>query len=194
MTDRRVGILALQGDFALHQAAFERLEAKTALVKRPEELEGLDRLVIPGGEATTMQLLIDELGFRQPLIDFGRQRPVWGTCAGLILLAGEVTDSLISPLGLIDIRVERNAYGSQINSFIETGTVSLGQPEQPLEMVFIRAPKIVDFSDKVVPLGRLGEDITVARQDRILVSTFHPELTDQTVVHEYFLQLQDTSL
>lgn len=189
MTDRRVGILALQGDFALHQAVFERLGAATALVKKLEELEGLDRLVIPGGEATAMQLLIDKFGFRQPLIDFGNLRPVWGTCAGLILLAGEVTDSLINPLSLIDIRVERNAYGSQVNSFIETGTVSFGKQEQSLEMVFIRAPKILDYSDKVVPLGMLGGDVTVAKQDRILVSTFHPELTDRTEVHEYFLQM-----
>ena len=189
MTDRRVGILALQGDFVLHQAAFERLGATAELVKKPEGLRGLDRLVIPGGEATTMQILIDKFGFRQPLIDFGNQRPVWGTCAGLILLADEVTDSLINPLGLIDIRVERNAYGSQINSFIETGTVSFGKQEQPLEMVFIRAPKILDYSDKVVPLGMLGSDVTVAKQDNILVSTFHPELTDQTVVHEYFLRM-----
>jgi 5'-phosphate synthase pdxT subunit len=165
------------------------LGARAALVKKPEELEGLGRLVMPGGEATTMQLLIDKFGFRQPLIDFGKQRPVWGTCAGLILLAGEVTDSLINPLGLIDIRVERNAYGSQIDSFIETGTVSFGKQEQPLEMVFIRAPKILDYSDRVVPLGTFDNDITVAKQDRILVSTFHPELTDRTIVHQYFLKM-----
>jgi 5'-phosphate synthase pdxT subunit len=189
MTDRAVGILALQGDFALHRTAFERLGAKAALVKRPEELEGLGRLVVPGGEATTMQILIDNFGFRQPLIDFGKRRPMWGTCAGLILLAREVTDSLINPLGLIDIRVERNAYGSQINSFIATGTVSFGKKEQPLEMVFIRAPKILDYSDGVVPLGTLGNDVTVAEQGRILVYTVHPELSDQTVVHEYFLKM-----
>jgi 5'-phosphate synthase pdxT subunit len=141
MTSTTVGILALQGDFGLHQDVFRRLGAATVLVRKVEQLDTIDRLVIPGGEATTMQLLIDTFGFRQPLIDLGRRVPIWGTCAGLILVAGEVNDPLIKPLGLAEIGAQRNAYGSQINSFVATGTISI-EEEQQLEMVFIRAPKI----------------------------------------------------
>jgi 5'-phosphate synthase pdxT subunit len=187
MMNQRVGILALQGDFSLHQRVFEHLGAQSVLIKRPDQLAELDRLVIPGGEATTIQLLLDKFDFRKALIDFAGRKPVWGTCAGLILLADRVTDPLISPLRLIAIEVERNAYGRQINSFIGTGIVSLGNREEPLEMVFIRAPKILKYSAEVIPLGKHGDDVTIARQNNILVSTFHPELTDRTIVHEYFL-------
>lgn len=187
MTGGKVGILALQGDFALHQKAFRQLGVDCTTVRKVEDLSGIDRLVIPGGEATTIQLLIDRYGLRLPLTEFGRRKPVWGTCAGLILLANSVNDPLIKPLGLIEIEVERNAYGRQVHSFVGTGTVSLDQHTESLEMVFIRAPKIVGYSSEVLLLGRLGDDVTIARQGNILVSTFHPELTDQTVVHEYFL-------
>ena len=189
MPDAEVGILALQGDYALHQDVFRRLGAKPVLVRQPGELSEISRLVIPGGEATTIQVLINRFGFRQPLINFGRDKPVWGTCAGLILLACKVKGGLIEPLGLIDITVERNAYGSQVNSFVAEGTVSFQGTSKPLEMVFIRAPRIIEFSSRVAPLGKLGNEITMARQDNILVSAFHPELTDNASVHEYFLDM-----
>ncbi len=187
MSGGKVGILALQGDFALHQQAFRRLGTETTTVKRVEDLNNIDRLVIPGGEATTIQLLIDRYSFRRPLTEFGKRKPVWGTCAGLILLAHKVNDPLIKPVGLIEIEVERNAYGSQVHSFVATGTVSLDQHTESIEMVFIRAPKIVGYSSKVALLGRLGDDVTIARQRNILVTTFHPELTEKTAVQKYFL-------
>ncbi len=189
MIRKPVGILALQGDYALHQCMFARLGAETTLVRKPEQLTTLGRLVIPGGEATTIQLLIDHFGFRRPLIEFGRDHPLWGTCAGLILVATKVIGTLIDPLGLIEITVERNAYGSQIHSFVAEGNISIRNQVEPLEMIFIRAPKIVEYSARVVPLGKLGDTVTIARQRNILVSTFHPELTDNASVHEYFLEM-----
>ena len=189
MNTERVGILALQGDFVLHQAVFSYLGVEVMLVKRAEELAKVDRLVIPGGESSTMQLLMDEYDLRQPLIEFGQHKPIWGTCAGLVLLANKVTDPLVKPLGLIDITVERNAYGSQINSFVATGAISLRSKAEPFEMVFIRAPRIMQFSSRVKVLGSYADDVTIARQNSILVSTFHPELTQQTTIHEYFLDI-----
>ncbi|MFH1891182.1 MAG: pyridoxal 5'-phosphate synthase glutaminase subunit PdxT [Candidatus Zixiibacteriota bacterium] len=189
MTKARVGILALQGDFALHQAKFVRLGANVTLVKTTNQLSQIDRLVIPGGESTTMQLLMDRFGLRQPVIAFGKEKPTWGTCAGLILLAREVDNPLIRPLGLIDIKAKRNAYGRQVDSFIADGTVTFDQTSSTLEMVFIRAPKIIGYADSVMPLGYCDGDVVVARQDNILVTSFHPELTDQTIVHKYFLEM-----
>ena len=188
MAEERVGILALQGDFALHQAKFTRLGARVTLVKTIDQLSQIDRLVIPGGESTTMQLLLDKFALRQPVIAFGTEKPVWGTCAGLILLAREVDDSLILPLGLIDISAKRNAYGRQVDSFIADGTVTFDQSSSTLEMVFIRAPKIISYADSVKPLGYCNGDVVVARQNNILVTSFHPELTNQTDVHKYFLE------
>jgi len=149
----------------------------------------VDRLVIPGGESTTMQLLMDKFNLRQPVIAFGRDKPIWGTCAGLVLLAREVDDPLILPLGLIDIKAKRNAYGRQVDSFIAEGTVTFDQTSSALEMVFIRAPKIISHADSVTPLGYCDGDVVVARQDNILVTSFHPELTDQAAVHKYFLEM-----
>lgn len=189
MIGGKVGILALQGDFELHQRAFERIGNETIAVKKVADLDRVERLVIPGGEATTIQLLIDRYGFRDPIIDFARNRPVWGTCAGLILAAYKVKDPSIRPLALIEVEVERNAYGRQVNSFVATGTVTLDRQPQKLEMVFIRAPRIVGYTSNVRPLGGIGDNVTIARQENILVSAFHPELTDETAVQRYFLDM-----
>lgn len=189
MAEELVGILALQGDFALHQAKFARLGAEVILVKTIDELSRVDRLVIPGGESTTMQLLLDKFDLRQPVIAFGKEKPIWGTCAGLILLARDVDDPLIRPLGLIEISAKRNAYGRQVDSFIADGTVMFDGTGYELEMVFIRAPRIISHADSVTPLGYCGGDVVVARQNNVLVTSFHPELTNQTDVHEYFLRM-----
>lgn len=189
MAEQKVGILALQGDFSLHQKAFESLGAEVRLVKDAAGLDDISRLVIPGGEATTIQLLMDQFGLREPLLEFGRHKPVWGTCAGLLLLASEVDETLIRPLKLIGLKALRNAYGSQLHSFVAEGNVSLSNAKTAFEMVFIRAPRIADLHEGTTPLGWLGDEITMAQQGRVLVSTFHPELTDDTAVHEYFLNL-----
>lgn len=189
MATEKVGILALQGDFALHQTAFESLGAEVTLVKDAAGLDRIGRLVIPGGEATTIQLLMDKFGLREPMIEFGRQKPLWGTCAGLLLLASDVDDTLIRPLKLIGLKALRNAYGSQAHSFVAEGDVSLKNTRMAFEMVFIRAPRIAELRDGTTPLGWLGDEVTMAQQGHVLVSTFHPELTDDTSIHEYFLNL-----
>ena len=182
-------MLAIQGDFQLHIDMFERLDRESIFVKKEGQLDQVDRLIIPGGESTTIQLLIDEHRLREPLIEFGRTNPIWGTCAGTILLSGAVDDERIKPLRLIDIEVSRNAYGRQIDSFIDSGTISIDGEVREFEMVFIRAPRIIKTATKVEAIGYLGDEITAARQGRILVSTFHPELTDDPALHEFFLTL-----
>jgi 5'-phosphate synthase pdxT subunit len=185
----RVGILSLQGDFSLHRAAFERLGAEVALVKTLEQLASVERIVIPGGESSTIQLLIDRFRMRQALIEFGNEKPIWGTCAGLILLAREVDDPEIRPLGLIDIVARRNAYGRQLDSFISEGTMSVNGDVSSIEMVFIRAPKIVGIGPDVLPIGECRGEVVAALHGKVLVTAFHPELTGQDIVHRLFLSL-----
>jgi len=188
-----VGVLALQGDFEAHARALEEAGARARLVKQGAELEGLDGLVIPGGESTTMLRLLEDEGLFEPLRRFGRQRPVFGTCAGAILLAREVSRPAQPALALMDIAVERNAYGRQIESRV----VRL-QPEAEfarragdgeLEAVFIRAPIIRRTGPGVQVLLRyLGDPVLVA-QGAHLAATFHPELSSDRRVHRLFLQI-----
>ncbi len=184
-----VGILALQGDFEMHRQMFERIGASVSLVRTSDELDRVGRLVIPGGESSTMFLLIKRYDLMQPILRFASDRPIWGTCAGLLLLAARIDDPQISPFGLIDIGASRNAYGRQIESFVADGVLRLDKSEKPYEMVFIRAPKIVSISESVDVIGWCGNEITMARQGRILVTAFHPELTEDTAIHEYYLSM-----
>jgi 5'-phosphate synthase pdxT subunit len=186
---QRVGVLALQGDFREHVEALRAAGAEPRAVRRPPELEGLDALVIPGGESTTMRRLLAAYELTEPI----RQRvasdfPVYGTCAGCILLAGEVDGEPSSPLGLMDIGVTRNAYGRQVDSF-ETDLALPALGEEPLRAVFIRAPRIERTGPAVEILARLDDGTAVAaRQGNLLVTTFHPELTGDTRLHRYFLE------
>jgi 5'-phosphate synthase pdxT subunit len=187
----RVGILALQGDYAAHGKVLDELKADWQLVKMPRELEAVAGLIIPGGESTTLLKLMAPIAMRPALEAFHKQgRPIFGTCAGLILLARETRDPAQECLGFIDIVAGRNAYGRQIDSFIDFGTPlteELGPP--PLEMVFIRAPKIVQWGMPVTPLATCHNDVVLAQQQNILVSSFHPELTADRRVHRYFLDM-----
>ena len=188
----RVGILALQGDFAAHSRVLEALQVAWQLVKTPDELAQVDGLIIPGGESTTLLKLIATIGLRPVLEKFhAQQRPIFGTCAGLILLAQETIQPPQESLGFIDIVAARNAYGRQVDSFIALGTPldveTFG--EAPLEMVFIRAPKIARLGAHVTPLAACQGDIVLARQGSVLVSAFHPELTSDRRVHKYFLKM-----
>jgi 5'-phosphate synthase pdxT subunit len=186
----RIGVLALQGDFALHRGALARCGAEVVEVRRPEELAGLDGLVLPGGESTTLLKLMEEWRFAPALEKFHAEgRPIFGTCAGLIVLAREVVNPPQVSLGLIDVAVERNAYGRQRESFEAAGTARLAGPEVPIEMVFIRAPRIVRTGPGVEVLARQGTDTVMAREGTVLVAAFHPELTDSTAVHEYFCEM-----
>jgi 5'-phosphate synthase pdxT subunit len=188
----RIGVLALQGDFALHARALARCGTGVEVVevRKPEELDDLDGLIIPGGESTTLLKLMDAWGFVPALEKFhAGGRPVFGTCAGLILLARDVTSPRQFSLGLIDVGVERNAYGRQRESFEAAGTAELGGPPAPIEMVFIRAPRIRRVGDDVQTLARHADEPVLARQGTVLVATFHPELTDDATIHRYFCRM-----
>jgi len=183
----RIGVLALQGDFARHAAALARCGVEAVEVRRPEELADVDGLIIPGGESTTLLKLMDEWAFVPALEKFhAAGRPIFGTCAGLILLAREVESPRQFSLGLIDVTVERNAYGRQRESFEASGTVTLDGRAHPLEMVFIRAPRIRRVGAGVETLAEHQGEPVMARQGSVLVATFHPELTDDRAVHRYF--------
>ena len=187
----RVGVLALQGDFAAHGKALDELSVEWQLVKTPTELAQVQGLIIPGGESTTLLKLMAPIAMRPALAQFhAEERPIFGTCAGLILLAQETIHPQQESLGFINIVAERNAYGRQIDSFIELGTPlveDLGPA--PLEMVFIRAPKIAALRAGVTALARWKDEIVLARQGTVLVSSFHPELTADRRVHRYFVDM-----
>ena len=186
MTTARVGVLALQGDFARHAATLEALGTTAVRVSAPRDFEGLDALVLPGGESTTMLRLMEVNGLRAPLQGFVRERPVLGTCAGVILLAREA-DRLPAPtLGALDITVGRNAYGRQIDSFeAELETPPLGPPA--FAGVFIRAPRILRVGPGVEVVARHGPDPVGVRQGRVVGLCFHPELTTDLRFHRWFL-------
>lgn len=186
----RVGVLALQGDFALHARALTRCGAEVVEVRKPEQLEDLDGLIMPGGESTTLLKLMDAWGFVPALEKFhAAGKPIFGTCAGLILLAREVASPPQFSLGLIDVGVERNAYGRQRESFEAASTAELDGRPVPVAMVFIRAPRIRRVGQGVTTLARHGGEAVMARQGTILVATFHPELTDDPTIHQYFCRM-----
>jgi len=184
----RVGVLALQGDYAHHQRMLERIGCPARQVRKADELEGLEALVIPGGESTTMLKFIEGEGLLEPLRKlYADGAALYGTCAGVILLATEVTSPSQVSLGLLDVTVERNAYGRQVDSHMsEEPCPELGP--DPLPMVFIRAPVIRRTGPGVSVLARHRGEPVLVREGRILASTFHPELSEDERVHRYFLE------
>jgi pyridoxal 5'-phosphate synthase pdxT subunit len=185
----KIGVLALQGDFDAHRRRLEELGAEVVLVKKPEQLDEIDGLVIPGGESGTFLKLLGDKGFEK-LKEFVRLKPTLGTCAGAILLAAEVENPKQIGLGAIDIGIRRNAYGRQIDSSIREGKLrSALHGESPLEMVFIRAPKIERVGPGVEVMATEGKDPVAVRQGRAMAATFHPELSEDTRVHRAFLAL-----
>jgi len=185
----KIGVLALQGDFDAHRRRLEELGAEVVLVKKPEQLDEIDGLVIPGGESSTFLKLLGEAGFEK-LKQFVRAKPTFGTCAGAILLAREVENPQQQGLGAIDIAVRRNAYGRQLESSIRQGRfLDAESAASPIEMVFIRAPKISRIGPGVEVLATEGSDPVAVRQGRVMAATFHPELSDDDRVHRAFLQL-----
>ena len=186
----RIGVLALQGDFDRHAEALARCGVEAVEVRKPAELADVDGLIIPGGESTTLLKLMDAWGFVPALERFHAEgRPIFGTCAGLILLARDVENPRQFSLDFIDVGVERNAYGRQRESFEAHGSASLDGRATPVEMVFIRAPRIRRVGAGVETLARHGDEAVLARQGSVLVATFHPELTDDPTVHEYFCSM-----
>jgi 5'-phosphate synthase pdxT subunit len=174
----RIGVLAVQGNFREHAAMLRRLGAEPVEVRKPEQLEGLDGLVIPGGESTAIMRLVRLYGLEEAIRSFGR--PVLGTCAGMILLDRR-------HLGVLDLEVERNAYGRQVASF--EADLALDGDELPLRGVFIRAPRVGDVGPEVEVLAELDGEPVLLRDGHVFVASFHPELTDDTRVHERFLEL-----
>lgn len=190
----RVGVLALQGDFALHEAALERVGVEPIEVRKPSELSDADGLIIPGGESTTLLKLMDAWEFVPALEKFHAEgRPIFGTCAGLIVLAVEVLSPSQFSLGFIDITAERNAYGRQKESFETEGEAVLDGERIPVKMVFIRAPRIRRIGPAVTQLAVQRGECVMAREGSVLVAAFHPELTDDPAVHSYFCRMVEDS-
>jgi pyridoxal 5'-phosphate synthase pdxT subunit len=183
---KRVGVLALQGDFEAHERALKRAGAEAVEVRSAADLENIQGLVIPGGESSTMMKLLEEEKLLDPLREFGRERPIFGTCAGAILLATDVANPPQASLGLMDIEVERNAYGRQLDSRI--ARLHPEGIEGELEAVFIRAPIIRHVGENARVLASYQGDPVLVEQGRHLAATFHPELTDDSRVHLMFLR------
>ncbi len=190
-----IGILALQGDFAEHRGMLQRLGVTVSEVRLPGQLEGLDGLIIPGGESTTIAKLAVSYGLMEPLRQFGRDKAIWGTCAGAIFLSKDAHRN--QPLlGIMDITVERNAFGRQVDSFeVDLDVPALEQIDpsgNPFHAVFIRAPLIDAVQESTTILARLQDERIVAAQEgRLLATAFHPELTHDDRFHRYFLKLAE---
>ncbi len=184
-----IGILALQGDFEKHKEHLTRLKVNTKFVRHTEDLSGINGLILPGGESTTIGKLMDRFKLLEPIrkmIENGL--PVFGTCAGAILLADRIEGYEQTKLGTMDIKVTRNAYGRQVDSF-ETDIIINKISNKPVRCVFIRAPIITNIGNNVKILGDYNRSPILIQENNILASTFHPELTDNTAVHEYFLSI-----
>jgi len=181
-----IGVLALQGDFDAHRRRLEELGATVTLVRKAEDFDGIDGLIIPGGESTTFLKLLPKNVFEK-LRDFVHTKPTFGTCAGAIMLANHVTNPDQPGLNALDMTVERNAYGRQIDSTILEAKTKLG--EKPLEMVFIRAPRIQQVGDGVEVLAERDGFPVLVRKGIVMAATFHPELSDDSRVHAEFLKL-----
>lgn len=189
MKQKIVGVLALQGDFLEHITTLQKVGVSTQEIRLPQDLETIDALIIPGGESTTMVNLLDSFALRKPLVEkIQKGMPVWGTCAGMILLASKLIQDRPTPLGVMDITVNRNAFGRQIESF-ETDLEIKGL-EKPMHATFIRAPWIVEAGKQVEVLAKLPDGTIVsARQGNMFATSFHPELTEDTRLHEYFIRM-----
>ena len=183
----RIGVLAVQGDYDAHARALREAGAEPLLVRKPEELARVDGLIIPGGESTTFLKFLERDGFLASLQDFVQRKPTFGTCAGCILLATEVRNPPQASLAVLHATVERNAYGRQIDSAIRTADTKL--PGGPLEMVYIRAPRIVKTGEGVEILAERDGFPVLVEQDHILAATFHPELSEDRRVHQRFVNL-----
>jgi 5'-phosphate synthase pdxT subunit len=192
----RIGVLALQGDYAAHAAALEEAGAVASEVRKPADLngpdgEGLDGIVLPGGESTTMLKFLERHGLFEALEDFCQGKPTFGTCAGAILLAREVRNPPQRSLRLLDAVVERNAYGRQIDSAILHAETAL--PGGPLEMVFIRAPRIAETGPGVETLALRDGSPALVRQGALLAATFHPELSTDRRIHRLFVEMVEAA-
>lgn len=186
---KRVGVLSFQGGVLEHLSQIESLGHEAIQIKKEEDLKNLDAIILSGGESTTMGKLLDVTGLKEPLKEKIKSGiPTWGTCAGMILLAKEIENDTRRHLSLMDIKVRRNAFGTQIDSF-KTKKVIKEVSENPLELVFIRAPFITEVKDNVKVLCEVNDNIVAVRQDNMIATSFHPELTNDLTFLKYFLNI-----
>lgn len=180
----KIGVLGLQGSFARHIAMLDKLGVQTIQIRYPSEIDNCDGLILPGGESTTISKLLDEMKFRDRIQKYNR--PMFGTCAGAILLSNNSDDPCVQTLNRVPINTQRNAYGRQVESFI--ASVDLSFDKKPFNAVFIRAPKLRQLGKEVTVLGTINGEIVFVQYENILLSTFHPELTDDPRIHSYFIK------
>ena len=187
---KQIGVLGLQGAYAKHLAVLQQLDVQAVDVRKPGDLEECHGLIIPGGESTTMTKLINEIDMHDALLKFSVDRPVFGTCAGMILMAAKVDDGRVKTLNLLDIEVERNAYGRQIDSFIDELDVTTNGQAFSMRGVFIRAPRIKNMGDGVEVLASVNGEPVLVQEGHHMAAAFHPELTGETRIHNYFSTLK----
>jgi 5'-phosphate synthase pdxT subunit len=181
----KIGVLALQGNYEMHNQLLERLGIEPVSIRYPHELDAVEGLVIPGGESTTMSKLMNRMDFYKPLKSFANDYPILGTCAGLILMSEKVVDTDIEPLGLLDVQIERNGYGRQINSNTINIKFELNSINYTLPASFIRAPRIVSHGNSIKVLAMSDETPIIVRNDKHMGISFHPELDNTSILHEY---------
>ena len=186
---KTVGVLAIQGDFERHIYQLNLVGARSVEVRLPRDLGKLDALILPGGESTTINIMIDRFDLREPLLRFGRSKPVFGTCAGMIMLAKKIENNIsrVKPLGLMDIDVDRNGYGRQVHSFEEKLDANLFGHKVALTATFIRAPRVTRLGADIETLAKWRDDPVLIKQGQMLAASFHAELDDDTTLLEYFL-------
>lgn len=182
-----VGVLALQGAYAKHIARLQAMGYQVKEVRRPEDLSGCDGLIIPGGESSTMMRQIEFIHFAKSLNEYSQSKPIFGTCAGLILMSKKIVSDPMIPFGWMDIEVERNAYGRQAESFTQEVEVHLEKKRKRVPAVFIRAPRIKKTGPHVEILSKVEEEPILVREGFMLGATFHPELSGDTSIHEFFV-------
>ncbi len=184
----KIGVLALQGDFFKHAEALNKLGLPAVFVKTPADLQQTDGLIMPGGESTTLVKLLKNSDLYDKIISYSQAHPIFGTCAGAILLSQHVENHPVESFQLIDVDIVRNAYGRQIDSFVDFVDVELGEEKTQVEAVFIRAPKFTRVGEGVRVIGRHKTDVVMVENDRVMAATFHPELTDDLRIHQYFAE------
>ena len=187
---KQIGVLGLQGAYAKHLAILQQLDVQAVDVRKPGDLKECHGLIIPGGESTTMTKLINEIDMHDALLKFSVDRPVFGTCAGMILMAAKVDDGRVKTLNLINIEVERNGYGRQIDSFIDELDVTTNGQAFSMRGVFIRAPRIKNMGDGVEVLASVNGEPVLVQEGHHMAAAFHPELTGETRIHNYFSTLK----
>lgn len=186
---KKIGVLAIQGAFIEHIKVIKSLGHEAVEIRNAQQMNNLDGMILPGGESTAIGKLLNDFNMKQILVDQIKSGlPVWGTCAGMILLANELDGQEDAHLKVMNIKVRRNAYGSQLDSFTTTGVIEK-MSKKEIPMVFIRAPYIVSIGEEVDVLYKIDENIVAARQGNMLATSFHPELTDDKTFHEYFINM-----